>query len=169
MTRFWRGVAAGRRAGGAPAAAEAARDALRLKYLDGGHGEGCNNADDAWTPCAPPLPPPHVLRLPAVLRVDLRGHALPLRARLAGAVRRWTSLPVLLGTLGGIGLLVGPAGLLWLNLRRHPLHGDAAQQPMDRGFIALLFGDERSRGLALLAWRDTPAHGAAAGGCTWAR
>jgi citrate/tricarballylate utilization protein len=35
-----------------------------------------------------------------------------------------TSLPVLLGTLGGIGLLVGPAGLLWLNLRRHPLQGD---------------------------------------------
>ncbi len=31
-----------------------------------------------------------------------------------------TSLPVLLGTVGGIGLLVGPAGLLWLNLRRHP-------------------------------------------------
>lgn len=48
------------------------------------------------------------------------------------------SLPVLLGTLGGIGLLVGPAGLLWLNLRRSPLHGDARQKPMDRGFILLL-------------------------------
>jgi citrate/tricarballylate utilization protein len=32
-----------------PAAAEAVHDALRLKYLDGGHGEGCNNADDAFT------------------------------------------------------------------------------------------------------------------------
>ncbi len=32
-----------------PAAAEAAHDALRLKYLDGGHGEGCHNEDDAWT------------------------------------------------------------------------------------------------------------------------
>jgi hypothetical protein len=38
-----------------------------------------------------------------------------------------SSSRVLLGTLGGIGLLVGPAGLLWLNLRRSPLHGDARQ------------------------------------------
>jgi citrate/tricarballylate utilization protein len=44
-------------------------------------------------------------------------------------------VPVLLGTLGGIGLLVGPAGLLWLNLRRSPLHGDARQNR----WIAALF------------------------------
>jgi len=67
-----------------------------------------------------------------------------------------TSLPVLLGTVGGIGLLIGPAGLLWLNLHRHPLHGDAAQKPMDRGFIALLFLISLT-GLALLVWRDTGA------------
>jgi citrate/tricarballylate utilization protein len=45
---------------------------------------------------------------------------------------------------------------LWLNLRRHPLHGDPAQRPMDRGFIVLLFLISLS-GLALLAWRDTSA------------
>jgi citrate/tricarballylate utilization protein len=67
-----------------------------------------------------------------------------------------TSLPVLLGIAGGIGLLVGPAGLLWLNLRRDPNTGDASQRPMDRGFIALLFLTSAS-GLALLAWRDTSA------------
>ena len=64
-----------------------------------------------------------------------------------------TSLPVMLGTLGGIGLLIGPAGLAWLNLQRHPLHGDPSQRPMDLGFIALLFLTSLS-GLALLAWRD---------------
>jgi len=33
-----------------PAAAlEATHDAMRLRYLDGGHGAGCNNEDDAWT------------------------------------------------------------------------------------------------------------------------
>ena len=37
------------------------------------------------------------------------------------------SLPVILGTLGGIGLVVGPFGLLYLNLKRHPLHGDRDQ------------------------------------------
>ena len=69
-----------------------------------------------------------------------------------------TSLPVLLGTLGGIGLLAGPAGLLWLNLRRNPAHGDPAQRPMDRAFIVLLFATSLT-GLALLAWRDSPAMG----------
>jgi len=53
-------------------------------------------------------------------------------------------------------LLIGPAGLLWLNLGRHPLHGDDAQKPMDRGFIALLLLISAS-GIALLVWRDTGA------------
>ena len=66
------------------------------------------------------------------------------------------SVPVILGTIGGLGLLVGPAGLLWLNLRRHPQHGDAAQRPMDRAFIALLFLVSAT-GFGLLAWRDTSA------------
>ena len=47
-------------------------------------------------------------------------------------------------------------GLLWLNLGRHPLHGDPAQAPMDRGFIALLFFNSIT-GLALLAWRGSGA------------
>jgi citrate/tricarballylate utilization protein len=68
------------------------------------------------------------------------------------------SLPVMLCITGGLGLLIGPAGLLWLNLRRHPEHGDENQKPMDRGFIALLFLVSAS-GLALLAFRDTTALG----------
>src|SRR6218665_794620 len=66
------------------------------------------------------------------------------------------SLPKLRGAVGGISLSLGTAGLWRLNLRRHPLHGDAAQQPMDRGFIALLFLTATS-GLALWAARGTPA------------
>ena len=61
-------------------------------------------------------------------------------------------------TAGGIGLLIGPAGLLWLNLRRNSEHGDARQKPMDRGFIALLWLVSAS-GLALLAVRETSALG----------
>jgi citrate/tricarballylate utilization protein len=64
--------------------------------------------------------------------------------------------PVLLGTAGGIGLIAGPAGLLWLNLTRVPERGDARQRPMDRGFIALLLLTSAS-GLALLALRTTSA------------
>ena len=44
-------LAAGRAgpASGAAALGEAAHDVLRLKYLDGGHGKGCNEEDDAFT------------------------------------------------------------------------------------------------------------------------
>jgi len=66
------------------------------------------------------------------------------------------SLPVMLGIAGGIGLLAGPAGLLYLNLRRHPEHGDQAQRPMDRAFILLLFLISLT-GLLLLVLREGPA------------
>jgi citrate/tricarballylate utilization protein len=58
--------------------------------------------------------------------------------------------------VGGIGLIIGPVGLLSLNLRRHELQGDAAQQPMDRAFIVLLLLTSIT-GLALLAGRETGA------------
>jgi citrate/tricarballylate utilization protein len=38
------------------------------------------------------------------------------------------------------------------------MHTDPAQRPMDIGFIVLLFATSIT-GLALLAWRDTPALG----------
>lgn len=46
VTRFWRDVSAGTASASAPAVAEAARNALTLKYLDGGHGDGCNEEND---------------------------------------------------------------------------------------------------------------------------
>ena len=68
----------------------------------------------------------------------------------------FSSLPVVLGMVGGVGLLIGPAGLFWLKTQRHPEHGDPAQNPMDYGFIALLFFTSLT-GLALMLWRDTGA------------
>ncbi|TFY99184.1 tricarballylate utilization 4Fe-4S protein TcuB [Ramlibacter henchirensis] len=151
--RFWRGQSPGPASGAS--AAEAARHALALTYLDGGHGDGCNERDDRFT------------------RLRRRFHHLTFYgfllcfastcvATLYHYALRWpapyplTSLPVVLGTAGGLGLLAGPAGLLWLNLRRHPLHGDPQQRPMDRAFIVLLFATSLT-GLALLACRDTGA------------
>ena len=131
------------------------RDVLRLKYLDGGHGEGCNERDDRFTLWRRRF---HHFTFYGFLLCFAATSVATLYHYLLGrpAPYAFTDLPVLLGTAGGVGLLVGPAGLLWLNLRRHPLHGDAAQRPMDRGFIALLFLVSLS-GLALLAWRDTGA------------
>jgi citrate/tricarballylate utilization protein len=63
---------------------------------------------------------------------------------------------VLLGTAGGVGLLIGPAGLLWLNFRRNPDKSDRGQRMMDRGFIALLLLVSLT-GFLLLAGRDSSA------------
>ncbi len=68
------------------------------------------------------------------------------------------SLPVLLGTVGGIGLLVGPAGLLWLKSQRDPELVSVPQTGMDAGFLVLLFLISLT-GLLLLAFRETAAMG----------
>ncbi len=157
VTRFWRRVTPGTRSGESHGAAMggAAHDALKLKYLDGGHGKGCNNDDDAFTLLRRRF---HhftfygfMLCFAATTVATLYHYLLDLHAPYPV-----TSLPVLLGIAGGIGLLVGPAGLLWLNLKRDPRTMDGSQKPMDRGFIALLFLTSAS-GLALLAGRDTGA------------
>ncbi len=157
VRRFWKDISPGDRVKEAPGAAlaEAAEDALRLKYLDGGHGQGCNESDDEFTLWRRRF---HHFTFYGFLLCFAATSVATLYHYLFGwtAPYALTSLPVLLGTAGGIGLMIGPAGLLWLNLGRHPLHGDAAQKPMDRGFIALLLLSSLS-GLALLAWRDTAA------------
>ena len=155
VRRFWRDVSPGAATG--PAATEATHAILTLKYLDGGHGEGCNNEDDAFS-----------LWRRNFHHFTFYGFLLCFAATLAATVYYYvlgiqapyalTSVPVVLGTAGGIGLVLGPAGLLWLNLRRHPLHGDPAQRPLDRGFMLLLLLTSAS-GLALLAWRDSAAMG----------
>jgi len=157
VRRFWKDVSPGERVKDAPGAAvaEAAEDALLLKYLDGGHGQGCNEAGDAFTLWRRRF---HHFTFYGFLLCFASTSIATLYHYAFGwsAPYALTSLPVLLGTAGGIGLLIGTIGLLWLNLGRHPLHGDAAQKPMDRGFLALLFLASLS-GLALLVWRDTAA------------
>jgi citrate/tricarballylate utilization protein len=63
---------------------------------------------------------------------------------------------VILGTLGGIGLVIGPAGLLWLKRRHDPVVLDTAQSSLDAGFTWLLLATSVT-GLVLLALRDTGA------------
>ena len=65
---------------------------------------------------------------------------------------------MLLGTLGGIGLLIGPAGLMWLMVRRDPELADPKQAGMDVAFLLLLFLTSLT-GLALLVLRDTTSMG----------
>jgi citrate/tricarballylate utilization protein len=152
--RFWRGQTAPvdkKLARGSTA--EAVRNVLTLKYLDGGHGDGCNDANDRFT-----------LWRRRMHHFTFYGFMLCFAATSVATLYHYlfawhapyslSSLPVVLGTAGGIGLLIGPAGLLWLNLRRHKLHGDPAQRPMDIAFIGLLFFTSLT-GLVLLVLRDT--------------
>ncbi len=153
VTRFWRLAPPGPPSGAA--VAEATRNALTLKFLDGGHGDGCNNEDDAFT---------HRRR--HAHHATFYGFLLCFAATSVGTLYHYAfgwvapygylSLPKLLGTVGGVLMTIGTVSLWRLNRRRHPLQGDAAQKPMDLGFIALLFGTAVT-GLVLTVLRATPA------------
>jgi citrate/tricarballylate utilization protein len=173
--RFWRAVSA---TGTATEAAlrttrnrstssvrTAAQSALTLQYLDGNNNaseaEGCTNGDDQPTQWRRRF---HhatfygfMLCFAATCVATLYHYVGGLQAPYA-----FTSLPVVVGTVGGIGLAVGTAGLAWLEAKRYaalglmPLQGAPSQRPMDLGFIALLFLTSTT-GLALLAWREASA------------
>ncbi len=152
VTRFWNAWQPGPASPGA--ALEAAHDVLNLKYLGGG-GEGCNDEDDRFTLARRRW---HhftfygfLLCFASTSVATLYHYALGLPAPYA-----WSSLPVILGSLGGIGLVIGPVGLLMLKARRDRKLTDPAQQAMDLGFIWLLLLSAAT-GLALLAARDTSA------------
>jgi citrate/tricarballylate utilization protein len=66
------------------------------------------------------------------------------------------SLPVVLGTAGGFGLLIGPAGLYSIGRLRDPAAADPADRYLEHGLIVLLFLSSLT-GLALLVFRETPA------------
>jgi citrate/tricarballylate utilization protein len=153
VRRFWRQEEAG--PSSKAAVGEAVGDVLRLKYLDGGHGEGCNNTDDAFTQARRRF---HHLTFYGFLLCFAATAVATLYHYLMGwhAPYSVTSLPKLLGIAGGISLVIGTSGLFWLNLRRHPRQQDSAQRPMDRGFIALLFLTAAS-GLLLTSTKHTAA------------
>jgi citrate/tricarballylate utilization protein len=64
------------------------------------------------------------------------------------------SAPVVLGTLGGLGLLVGPAGLWWLKRKRDPALDDLSPGAYGDSLILLLLLSSAT-GLLLLAFRET--------------
>ena len=70
----------------------------------------------------------------------------------------YTSAPVVLGSLGGVALLAGCAGLWTVRGRRDPALADPAQDGLDRSFIVLLFITSLT-GLALLVLRESSVMG----------
>jgi citrate/tricarballylate utilization protein len=157
LARFWADVGEPSPPFAAPRpVASALADAATLRYLDGG-GEGCTWPDEA----------PSFARR-RFHHLTFYGFLLCFAATCTATVYHYGlgwkapypfwSLPVLLGTAGGIGLLVGPAGLVWLRRRRDPALADPEQKGMEAGLLALLFLTSLT-GLALLALRETRAMG----------
>jgi citrate/tricarballylate utilization protein len=70
----------------------------------------------------------------------------------------WYDLPVVLGTTGGIGMLIGAAGLFFAKLRRDSEMVDEPRLGMEMAFIVMLFLASVT-GLFLLVLRDTAAMG----------
>ena len=156
VARFWREAPPEPAGGDAGAAvAEATHDALTLKYLDGGHGQGCNEEADRFT-----------RERRAVHHATFYGFMLCFASTSVATVYHyvfgwvapygWLSLPKLLGTTGGVLLVLGAAGLWRLRRARHRDHQLPEQRPLDLGFIALL-GLAGASGLALALARGTGA------------
>jgi citrate/tricarballylate utilization protein len=157
LRAFWRdiGEPVGMRAD-APSIWQAIRDAGELRYLDGG-GVGCFNEDERPTD-----------RRRMFHHLTFYGFLLCFAATCVGTLYHylfareapyaWWDLPVVLGTLGGIGLLIGPIGLLAAKQTRDPALADQARTGMDVAFIVMLFLTSLT-GLALLLLRETAAMG----------
>jgi citrate/tricarballylate utilization protein len=153
VRNFWRSQAPDAASGAA--VAEATHDVLKLRYLGGGHGDGCNNEDDAFSNARRRA---HHLTFYGFLLCFAATSVATVYHYAFGWVAPYafTAAPKVLGIVGGVMLTLGTAGLWRLNRRRHPLQGDPAQSTMDRGFIGLLFLTAVT-GLLLTALRHTGA------------
>jgi citrate/tricarballylate utilization protein len=161
VRRFWReqGPTASRLT--FSAFRQAVQDAGRLRYLEGG-GDGCFSNEDKSDHGEPD-------RRRLYHHLTFYGFLACFAATCVATVDHfalgrpapypWYDLPVLLGTVGGIGLLVGPIGLLHSKLAREPALRNARLLGADTAFIAMLFLTSLS-GLALLVFRSTAAMGA---------
>ena len=150
--RFWRDVDRGPATGlTAAALGQALREAMTLRHLHT-TGVDCTSAEEVRTPWRRWFH--HCTSYGFLL-----SFASTTVAAIYHTVFGWhapyaySSLPVVLGALGGAGLLVGPAGLFVLRRRRDPALGDPAQEGLDESFIALLFLTSLT-GLLLLVLRD---------------
>jgi citrate/tricarballylate utilization protein len=134
----------------------ATRDAATLRYMDGG-GHGC------W------YPRPTTSEARRVFHsLVFYGFLLDLAATIVAAIMQdileqmppypLLSLPVVLGSVGGVALLVGVVGLLALKREADPAAADARMTGLDLSFLVML-GLSALTGLLLLALRTTSAMG----------
>jgi citrate/tricarballylate utilization protein len=135
---------------------KATADAFGMRYMKG-DGSGCTYPSEQFS---------HVRRV--FHHCTFYGFLLDLASTTVAAIYHhgfdWespyalTSVPVVLGTLGGIAMMVGTAGLLYLKWQSDRVPGDGTMMQMDVSFILILFLSALS-GLLLLVFRETAAMG----------
>jgi len=153
--RYWRGTAQKPITSPAPVA-EAAFDIFTLRNLGGG-GHGCNDIDDSFSGTKRWL---H--------QAMFGGFMLCFAATTTGAIfhnflgwkspHAFLSLPVQLGFWGGIGMLIGTTGLLWLKTVTDPVPVAKKLLGGEYAMLGLLWLIAAT-GLLLLGLRHTGAMG----------
>jgi len=155
VLRFWRATGSGSLPG-ARSFARALGDVLTLRNLGGG-GHGCNDLDEGFSQVRRRL---HhslfygfALCFAATCVAGFYEHVLGVLAPYP-----FWSWPVLLGTVGGLGMVVGTAGLFWLKLIADPTPAAPSLLGADAALLFLL-GFTALTGLLLLALRESAAMG----------
>lgn len=133
--------------------AGASHDALRLTYLDGG-GDGCFNKDDAPTDRRRLW---HHFTVYGFILCFASTSLATFYHYVLGkeAPYPWWDLPALLGIVGGVGLIIGPIGLLSAKLHRLEALNTPGFRGMEYGFIVILLLTGAT-GLALRILGETP-------------
>jgi len=141
----------GARDGGLASQHRAVRDVLTLKHLHA-TGEDCVDAEEQRRPWRRWL---H--------HCTFYGFGLCFASTTVAAIYHlvcgwiapyaYTSVPVVLGTIGGVGLVVGPAGLLALDRRRDAALTHASERTLGVAFLTMLLLTSVT-GLLLLVLRE---------------
>ncbi len=131
----------------------ATRDVARMTYLGGDEQEGCNDVDESFSNQRryyhQSLMWGFLMCFASTCIATYYDYVLKLEAPYD-----YLSFPVLLGTIGGLSMLVGCVGLFIIKWRSDPNPRATMQLGLDYAFILMLFLSSAT-GLILMLFRET--------------
>jgi citrate/tricarballylate utilization protein len=152
VARFWRDIQGGRASATATDLARGLRDALTLRHLHS-TGPDCTSNEEERSPWRRYF---HHATFYGFLLCFASTTVAAIYHSVFGwhAPYAYTSLPVILGTSGGLGLVVGPIGLFAMRRHRDVALSAPDQAALDESFIVLLLLTSAT-GLLLLVLRHS--------------